>query len=48
MSKLQVSHKLRIFRHQVFKGTAKQEKGIMGWFYAFKVHFIINNQGDDG
>nr|WP_150138934.1 transposase [Candidatus Enterovibrio escacola] len=25
-SKLQVCHNLRIFRHQVFKGTAKREK----------------------
>uniref|UniRef100_UPI000BE39EAE transposase n=1 Tax=Candidatus Enterovibrio escicola TaxID=1927127 RepID=UPI000BE39EAE len=29
-SKLQVCHNLRIFRHQVLKGTAKRIKGTMG------------------
>ncbi|PCS23848.1 Mobile element protein [Candidatus Enterovibrio escicola] len=29
-SKLQVYHNLRIFRHQVFKGTVKRGKGTMG------------------
>uniref|UniRef100_UPI0012381282 transposase n=1 Tax=Candidatus Enterovibrio escicola TaxID=1927127 RepID=UPI0012381282 len=43
--KLQVCHNLRILRHQVFKGTAKRGKGTMGWFYGFKLHFIINDQG---
>ncbi|PCS23630.1 Mobile element protein [Candidatus Enterovibrio escicola] len=44
-SKLQVCHNLRILRHQVFKGTAKREKGTMGWFYGFQLHLIINDQG---
>ncbi|WP_097356430.1 transposase [Candidatus Enterovibrio escicola] len=44
-SKLQVCHNLRILRHQVFKDTVKREKGMMGWFYGFKLHFIINNHG---
>ncbi|PCS22209.1 Mobile element protein [Candidatus Enterovibrio escicola] len=44
-SKLQVCHNLRILRHQVFKGTEKRGKGTMGWFYGFKLHFIINDQG---
>ncbi|PCS22987.1 Mobile element protein [Candidatus Enterovibrio escicola] len=52
-SKLQVCHNLRILRHQVFKGTAKREKGTMGWFYGFKLYLIINDryylsQSDDG
>ncbi|WP_263363681.1 transposase [Candidatus Enterovibrio escicola] len=44
-SKLQVYNNLRILRHQVFKGTKKREKGTMGWFYGFKLHLIINDQG---
>nr|WP_263364447.1 transposase [Candidatus Enterovibrio escacola] len=44
-SKLQVCHNQRILRHQVFKGTAKRGKGTMGWFYGFKLHLIINDQG---
>ncbi|PCS21233.1 Mobile element protein [Candidatus Enterovibrio escicola] len=44
-SKLQVCYNLRIFRHQVFKGTAKRGKGTMWWFYGFKLHLIINDQG---
>nr|WP_263363829.1 transposase [Candidatus Enterovibrio escacola] len=34
-----------MLRHQVFKGTKKREKGMMGWFYGFKLHLIINDQG---
>nr|WP_223866404.1 transposase [Candidatus Enterovibrio escacola] len=44
-SKLQVCHNLHILRHQVFKGTWKQGKGMMGWFYSFKLHLIINDSG---
>ncbi|PCS24199.1 Mobile element protein [Candidatus Enterovibrio escicola] len=44
-SKLQVCHNLRIFKHQVFKGTSKRGKGTMGWFYDFKLYLIINDQG---
>ncbi len=43
-SKLQVYHNLHILRHQVFKGIAKRGKGIMRWFYGFKLHLIINDQ----
>nr|WP_318783164.1 transposase [Vibrio nigripulchritudo] len=32
-------------RHQVFEGVAKRGKGTMGWFYGFKLHLIINDQG---
>nr|WP_263363543.1 transposase [Candidatus Enterovibrio escacola] len=34
-----------MLRHQVFKDTVKREKGMMGWFYGFKLHFIINHHG---
>ncbi|WP_108649761.1 IS982 family transposase [Dongshaea marina] len=44
-TKLQVCHNLRIPRHQVFQGAAKRGKGTMGWFYGFKLHLIINDQG---
>ncbi|WP_394349091.1 transposase [Candidatus Enterovibrio escicola] len=32
-------------RHPVFKGTEKRRKGTVGWFYGFKLHLIINDQG---
>ncbi len=44
-SKLQVCHNLRIFKHHVLKGTEKRGKGKMGWFYGFKLHLFINDQG---
>ncbi|WP_104399763.1 IS982 family transposase [Vibrio penaeicida] len=44
-TKIQVCHNLRIPRHQVFEGIAKRGKGTMGWFYGFKLHLIINDQG---
>ncbi|PCS23992.1 Mobile element protein (plasmid) [Candidatus Enterovibrio escicola] len=44
-SKLQVYHNLHILRHQVSKGTLKRGKGTMWWFYSFKLHLIINDQG---
>lgn len=43
---LKVCHNLRIPRHRVFKGIAKRGRGTMGWFYGFKLHLIINHQGD--
>lgn len=44
-TKLQVCHNLRIPGHHVFKNVAKRGKGTMGWFYGFKLHLIINDQG---
>ncbi|WP_199399533.1 transposase [Candidatus Enterovibrio escicola] len=44
--KLQVYHNLCILRHQVFKDTAKQGKGTMGWFHSFKLYLIIKDQSD--
>nr|WP_263364480.1 transposase [Candidatus Enterovibrio escacola] len=44
-SKPQVCHNLRILRHQIFKGTAKREKGRMWWFYVFKLYLMVNDQG---
>ncbi|PCS22388.1 Mobile element protein [Candidatus Enterovibrio escicola] len=28
-----------------FRGTSKRGKGMMGWFYGFKLHLIIYDQG---
>lgn len=43
---LKVCHNLRIPRHKVFEGVAARGKSTMGWFYGFKLHLIINHQGD--
>ena len=45
-TKLQVCDNLRIHSHQVFKDIAKRGKTSAGWFFGFKLHLIINNQGD--
>uniref|UniRef100_UPI0037444A08 transposase n=1 Tax=Candidatus Enterovibrio escicola TaxID=1927127 RepID=UPI0037444A08 len=34
-----------MLRYQVFKGIEKRGKGTRGWFYGFKLHLIIDNQG---
>jgi len=44
-SKIAVCHNLRIPRHQVFDGVAERGHGSMGWFYGFKLHLIINDEG---
>jgi len=36
----------RINRKKVFKGIANTGKSTMGWFYGFKLHIIINEQGE--
>jgi hypothetical protein len=43
---LKVCHNRRIHSHKVFKNLAKRGKTSVGWFYGFKVHFIINNFGE--
>ena len=42
---LKVCHNRRIYSHRVFKGVAQRGKSSMGWFYGFKLHFTINEQG---
>lgn len=44
-TKLTVCHNLRIPRHKVFSGIAERGCGSMGWFYGFKLHLIINDEG---
>jgi hypothetical protein len=43
---LAVCHNRRIARHKVFDGLAARGKTSMGWFYGFKLHLIVNDQGE--
>ena len=43
---LPVCHNKRIGRHQVFADVAARGKSSMGWFYGFKLHLIVNDQGE--
>jgi Transposase DDE domain len=42
---LAVCHNRRINRNKVFAGLAARGKSSMGWFYGFKLHMVINHQG---
>ena len=43
---LRVCHNRRIHSHKVFAGLARRGKGSRGWFYGFKLHLVINEQGE--
>ena len=43
---LSVCHNRRIGRHRVFAEVARRGKSSMGWFYGFKLHLIVNDQGE--
>lgn len=43
---LQVCHNRRIQRHKVFAGIAARGRTSMGWFYGFKLHLVVNEQGE--
>jgi hypothetical protein len=43
---IRVCHNRRIHSHKVFAGLARCGKGSMGWFYGFKLHLAINEQGE--
>ncbi len=43
---LAVCHNRRIQSHKVFEGVAARGKTSMGWFYGFKLHLIINDEGE--
>lgn len=43
---LNVCHNRRIPSHRVFKEVARRGKCSIGWFYGFKVHLIINDEGE--
>ena len=43
---LAVCHNRRISRHKVFAGYATRGKSSMGWFYGFKLHLMVNDEGE--
>ena len=43
---LPVCHNKRISRHKVFEGLADRGKSSMGWFFGFKLHLIVDDQGE--
>lgn len=43
---LKVCHIRRASSHKVFKGFAKKGKTSVGWFYGFKLHVVINHEGE--
>lgn len=45
-AKLSVCHNIRIPRHCVFAGIAARGKTSVDWFYGFKLHLVINDQGE--
>jgi hypothetical protein len=42
---LVVCHNRRIHSHRVFEGWAKRGKTSMGWFFGFKLHLVVNDEG---
>ena len=43
---LPVCYNRRIERHKVFAGLAARGKTSMDWFYGFKLHLVVNEQGE--
>ncbi len=43
---LRVCHNRRISRHKVFRNLAARGQCSLGWFYAFKLHLIVNEVGE--
>jgi hypothetical protein len=43
---LVVCHNARIRQHRVFEGLAARSKNSVGWFFGFKLHLVVNDQGD--
>jgi hypothetical protein len=41
-----VCHNRRIRSNKVFSHVAQRGKNSVGWFYGFKVHLIVNDQGE--
>ena len=41
-----VCENIRIPRHKTFVGLAGRGKSSTGWFYGFKLHFVVNDCGD--
>jgi transposase len=45
-SSLKVCHNRRIRRHKVFQGLASRGKTSVDWFFGFKLHLVVNEQGE--
>ena len=45
-TRLRVCDNKRISSHRVFAAAAERSKTSMGWFYGFKLHLLINEQGE--
>jgi hypothetical protein len=43
---IKVCHNRRITRNKVFAGIASRGKTAVGWFYGFKLHLAVNDQGE--
>lgn len=43
---LSVCHPARAHAHKVFKGQVKWGKNSVGWHFGFKLHLIVNDQGE--
>jgi hypothetical protein len=43
---LAVCHNRRIHSHQVFKQAAARGKSSVDWFYGFKLHLVVNDEGE--
>ena len=41
-----ICHNKRIQRNRVFQGIATRGKSTMGWFFGFKLHLVVNDQGE--
>ena len=43
---IKVCHVKRSYSNKVFKNIAKKSKSTMGWFFGFKLHLIVNEEGE--
>lgn len=43
---LKACHIKREKQNKVFKGLAEKSRSTMGWFFGFKLHLVINDQGE--
>ena len=43
---IKVCHNRRILRHRVFQDWAKRGKTSVDWFFGFKLHLLVNDQGE--
>ena len=42
---LHTCHNPRIAQHRTFKGIATRGKTFTGWFFGFKLHLVVNDEG---